>query len=137
MRCRRGARSGQHAGGLLSALQQLLVSIGELLSTRIELLALEARQEVLRLMSAAMLLLLTAVFLMFMFACASALLVMVFWESHRLLAVAVLTAVYALLALIAGLALRRALRGEPFAATREELRLDVARLGDADRGRHR
>lgn len=134
MRCRGARRSESRAGGLLAALGKLLLSAGEMLSTRIELLSLEARQEVLRLTGAAILLLFTAVFVAFALACASVLLVMVFWESGRLLALGALTVVYALLALGAGLSLRRALRIVPFRASREELRLDLERLEDVAGG---
>lgn len=104
---------------------------------RIELLSLEARQEVLRLTGAVILLLFTSLFVAFALACASVLLVMAFWESHRLLALGALTIAYVLLALGTGLSLRRALRAVPFRASREELRLDLERLEDAARGRRR
>jgi uncharacterized membrane protein YqjE len=137
VRCRRKGGSEQRGSGLLFACRKLLVSIGELLSTRMELLALEAREEVLRLLRSAALLLLAAVFLAFMLAGASAFLIMFFWDSHRLLALGVLTAVYALAALVCMLSLRRLLQGRPFRATREELRLDLERIGGVDRGRDR
>lgn len=134
MGCRRREASDQRASGLLYALRRLLLSAGELLSTRVELLALEARQEAVRILGSLMLLLLTAVFLAFALAGASVLLVAVFWDSHRMLALTMLTVVYALLALISWLSLRRLMRRRPFAATREELRLDVDRIaGEHDR----
>lgn len=137
MRCWGGRRSASGAGGLFAALGRLLLSAGEMLSMRIELLSLEARQEVLRLTGAVVLLLFTALFVAFALAGASLLLVMAFWESHRLLVLAALTMVYVLLALGAGLSLRRTLRTVPFRASREELRLDLERLEDAAGGRRR
>lgn len=137
MRCREARRSESRAGGLFAALGRLLLSAGEMLSTRIELLSLEARQEALRLMVAAILLQFTVVFAAFALVCASVLLVVTFWESHRLQVLTVLTIVYVLLALGTGLSLRRALRVVPFRASREELRLDLERLEDVARGRRR
>jgi uncharacterized membrane protein YqjE len=93
--CRRREASDQRASGLLYALRRLLLSAGELLSTRVELLALEARQEAVRILGSLMLLLLTAVFLAFTLAGASVLLVAVFWDSHRMLALTMLTVVFA------------------------------------------
>lgn len=111
------------------AVRRLALSAGELLSTRAELLALEARQELCRIHRSLMMLLLTAIFLAFTLAGASALLVLVFWDSHRILALTALTVLYALIAMICCLSMRRLTRGTPFPATREELRLDLERIG--------
>ncbi len=56
----------------------------------------------------------------------------VFWDTHRLLAAGLITAFFAILATIAGLVVRHRLQGRTrlLAATIAELRRDAATLGE-------
>ncbi|MCL4720891.1 MAG: phage holin family protein [Gammaproteobacteria bacterium] len=129
------------AGGplrrLLGSLAGVLATIIEIGQTRLELLSVEVREEINRaaalavwgavvVLAAGMGILLAGLTVIF-----------AFWDSHRVLAAVLVTSVFLLLALGAGLYLRYQLRSRPpfLGATLDELRRDQAQLAGASRER--
>jgi uncharacterized membrane protein YqjE len=124
------------APGLLASLRRLLGSAAEMAELRLALLATELQQEKLRLLEALAWLALAALATGVALVLLSVWLVMLVDERHRVLVLGLLALAY-----LAGawLAWRTALarlvgRGEPFAATRAELRLDRDALRPAEPG---
>jgi uncharacterized membrane protein YqjE len=114
----------------LSSIGAVFSMFVDLLYTRVELLLLDVQDGVQKLlavlvwslvglMAAATALLLGALTLIF-----------AFWETHRVLVAGLITALFAVLALVAFLMLRRCLKGLPmlFAATLEEFAKDREHL---------
>jgi uncharacterized membrane protein YqjE len=116
---------------LLDSLRSLARTLVEILRTRLEMLALDLEEAKLRLLS--LLLLGALAFLGFALGTVLAAfwLVAVFWDTHRLLVLGLLTGVFLgggalALALLAAKARRSP---SPFAATLEELRKDRDAMG--------
>lgn len=118
--------------GPLAALRRLLATLIELARTRAELLSVEFEEQ----LEYAAKLLLWGAAAMYFGSLALLLLaltiVIVFWDSHRLLAAMLVTGAFAAAALAAGVATARRLRRRPrfLSATAGELRRDAAALGD-------
>jgi uncharacterized membrane protein YqjE len=114
------------AAGLRGALARAGAATIELVRTRIELAALEFTEERERAKRAIVLAVVGGVFLGFAVMSASALVVVVFWDTHRVLAIAGVTAFHALVGGAALGRLRAAQRSapQPFAATLAELERD-------------
>ena len=116
--------------GLFGSLRSALGNLLELAHTRLELISveIEARlQNSLQLMLWSIVAFFSAALAMLMLALT---LLIVFWDTHRLLAAAIITACFALLAVAAGLVVRHRLqrRAPLLAATINELRRDSAAL---------
>jgi len=109
---------------------QLFGTVMEAAQTRAELLTTEIEEEIQRV--ARLLLLGFAGLLAAILGAliAGFVVVIVFWDTHRVAAALSVLAVFALAAVICGLAVRRELRANPrlLEATRAELARDVARL---------
>ena len=126
------ARSAGHTrtGGLGAALRRLGATFFALLHTRIELLTTELQRERVRITRLALL----AVVALFFFTLGAitftVFVIALFWDSHRLLAIGVLTLIY--LGVAAGIALfakREAARGRrPFSASLAQLEKDREQL---------
>jgi uncharacterized membrane protein YqjE len=120
--------------GPASHLLQSAVGLGRtllgVLQTRGDLLATEVEQEILR--GSRMLLLGFATLLAAILALlvAGFVVVVVFWDTHRIAAALCVFATFAATALGCGLAIRREIKSKPrfLGATRDELVRDVARL---------
>src|SRR5687768_2994669 len=121
------ARSAQPAGGgFIASLRRLGSSLAALLHSRVELIAREFERERIRITR----LLLIGIAALFFFALGAITLtifiIVLFWDSQRLVAIGCLTLIY--LGIAAGLALyakREAASGaRPFAATVAELKKD-------------
>jgi uncharacterized membrane protein YqjE len=119
--------------GLLASVRRMLATLLELGSTRLELVSVEIQEQI---EYAASLLLwgIAAIF----FASLTVLLlaftiVIACWEQHRLLAAGLVTAAFALIAVIAALVVRRRLQTRPrfLSATSGELRRDAEALDEA------
>ena len=119
-----------HSESLIDSLRDLARTVVALVETRIEIFASEIDEERARLARVLVL----AVAAAFCLGLAVVLLVLVvaviFWDTNRLLAVSVITGVFALGALAALLALRSAIRQRPkfLSATLAELRKDGKEL---------
>ena len=117
---------------MLESLRQLLITLASIAQTRLELLGTEVEEQVARLTS---MLLWTFVSLFLAFTTvvliAVAILV-VFWDTNRILAAILLAAGFAVLAVISWLRVGALARGRPhlFKATLEELAKDRDRLGE-------
>lgn len=127
-------RSGDpraHPPGMFDSLKQLLATLAGIAQTRIELLGNEVEEQVARL-STMLLWTAVALFLAFTSAVLAAVAVLVvFWDSYRILAAVLLAAGFALLALLAWLRVRAVARGRPhlFQTTIAELAQDRDHLG--------
>lgn len=113
--------------GFFSALRSVAASLGAIAVTRLELASVElalARGQFVRVL---IFVLATIMFGFVALVAASLLVALIFWETHRIEAVAAMVVVYAIIALALALRLKRQLRDwpAPFAATMAELRLDA------------
>jgi len=112
-------------GGLLATLRRLGSDALELVTARLELLTVELRQEELRLFDALVLAVLACVLLGIGAVLLALIVVVLFWDSHRLLALSLLTALFfGSGALALAVARRRLQHGVPFQASIEELTAD-------------
>ncbi len=113
-------------GGLSGALVRLGASTLGFLRTRLELAALEFSEERERKKSLAFLIGVAAVGFHFALLAASAFVVVLFWDTHRLAALASLAIVYLLIGLAAlwRISIRRRTDPSPFAATLAEIERD-------------
>jgi uncharacterized membrane protein YqjE len=121
--------------GLFASVRRLLATLLELGSTRLALISVEIQEQI---EYAAGLLLwgVTAIFFGSLTVLLLALtLLIVFWDTHRLLAAGLITAVFALIALAAALTVRGLLRRRPrfLADSADELKRDAAMLGEEPR----
>jgi uncharacterized membrane protein YqjE len=116
--------------GLRGALAQLGGSLLALLRTRLELVALEFDEERERTTARLVLSLVAVLFFAFAVFAASALVVVLFWETHRIAALCGITVAYLLVGCAAWWRLRVHQRDDapPFAATLAELEHDRAWL---------
>jgi len=117
-------------GGLASSLRSLLRNSLALLQTRLELLSIEAQEERIRLLTLVGYGAAAFVFLSFGLMFLAALITVLLWESHRLLALGVFTAVFLTGGAIALVAMLRQARtpSKLFAASIAELAQDRAAL---------
>lgn len=119
--------------GLLASVRRMLATLLELGSTRLELVSVEIQEQI---EYAASLLLwgIAAIFFASLTVLLLALtIVIACWEQHRLLAAGLVTAAFALIAVIAALVVRRRLQTRPrfLSATSGELRRDAEALDEA------
>lgn len=125
-----GAAGSGRATGLLASLRRLLATGVEILQTRIELLSVELEEEGVRLRELLLYALIALFFLGFGLLLLTLLVVVVFWDSHRLPVLAGITALYLAIGVGAVLRVRHTLRTRPrlFAATLGELGKDREHL---------
>ena len=112
--------------GLLDELRGLFGSLFDLAGRRLELLTLEAQEEKARLLDLVFRAALIIVLSWMALVCATATLVVAFWDQHPVTVLVVVTLGYGGAAALLALSLRRRLRqaSRPFASTLEELRKD-------------
>ena len=112
--------------GLFDELRGLFGSLFDLAGRRLELLALEAQEEKDRLLDLIFRAALIIVLSWMALVCATATLVVAFWDQHPVTVLVVVTLGYGGAAALLALSLRRRLRqaSRPFASTIEELRKD-------------
>jgi len=117
-------------GGLLHSIKHLAAALLAAAQTRLEILATEFEEDRLRLMQLLFLGLAAAFCLGLGIVLAVAFLAIVFWDTHRLLAVGVLTVAFLSAGAVLGWILRDRVKAwpKPFAATRDELSKDEALL---------
>lgn len=119
-----------HAEGLLHSLRDLAQTFVSLVQTRIEIFANEFDEERLRLARIVVLAVIAAFCLGLAVVLLVLFIVVVFWDTNRLLAIGVIAAVFALGALAVLVALRTAVRQRPkfLSATLAELHKDEKEL---------
>lgn len=124
-----GARPDQ-APGLLASLRSLATTAVDILRTRLALLAAEVEEESLRLARLAFLALVALLLLTLGLLAFTLLLVVLFWDTHRVLVVGLLTALYLGGAIAIALYVRSGLRGgsKLFSASLAELDKDREKL---------
>jgi uncharacterized membrane protein YqjE len=123
-------REGAARGGLLHSIKHLAQTLLGAAQTRLEILATEIEEERVRL-EQMLLVALAATFCLAMgVVLCVALVVVYFWDTHRLLAVGMLAAGFLAAGVVMGLILRdkAKARPKPFAITRGELAKDRAML---------
>lgn len=125
---------GERAGfGLFSSLRSALANAIELAHTRLQLLSVEMEA---RLLNSRQVMLWSVVA---MFSASLAMLMLtltvliIFWDTHRLLAASLITVFFVILAVAAALVVRQRVRSRPrlLAATISELKRDAAALDEA------
>ena len=119
-----------HAEGLLESLRNLAKTFVALVQTRIEIFASEIDEERARLAKIAVLAVIAAFCLGLAVVLLVLFVVVVFWDTNRLLAIGVIAGVFALGSLVALLRLRSVITRRPkfLAATLAELRKDAKEL---------
>ena len=117
-------------GGLLHSIKHLAQTLLGAAQTRLEILATEIKEERVRLEQLLLVALAAAFCLAMGIVLAIALVVLYFWDTHRLLAVGILAAAFLAAGVVFGLILRHKAktRPTPFAITRGELAKDRAML---------
>jgi uncharacterized membrane protein YqjE len=117
--------------GLFPSLQRMFTTLVALAETRLELVAVELEEQLQRALD----LLLWSIAALFLGSLAILLLavmvIIAFWDSHRLLAAGLVTGFFAVAAVVAMLVARQLLRTRPriFAASISELQRDSSALG--------
>ncbi|MDB5803381.1 MAG: hypothetical protein JWN73_703 [Betaproteobacteria bacterium] len=124
-----GAGAGS-ARGLVANARRLLRILLTIMSTRLELFGVEVAEQGARigaLMALGVLALLFSIFAIALFSFGIA---VVFWDSHRLIAIFGMAGLYALITAVACLMIRTRLQDHPapFAATVAELKADAAAI---------
>jgi uncharacterized membrane protein YqjE len=123
---------GRAGGGLRGALGQLGSSLVGLLRTRLELAALELNEERDRAIEALILVNVAALAFAFAVLAASTLVIVLFWDTHRIAALLAMTIAYLLVGIVAAwrFSRRRPADAPPFRGTLAELERDRAWLAD-------
>lgn len=124
------------AAGLRGALARAGAATVELLRTRIELASLEFTEQREHAKESLVLIGIAGLFLAFAVLSASALVVILFWDTHRVAAIAGVTLFHAVVGIIALLRLQASQRNapKPFVATLAELERDREWLAGHARG---
>ena len=117
-------------GGLLQSIKHLGHTLLGAAQTRLEILATEIEEERVRLERMLLVALAAAFCIGMAIVLGVGLVVLYFWDTHRLLAVGVLALAFLVAGAVFGLMLRNSARSrpKPFAATRDELAKDRAAL---------
>ena len=112
---------------MLSSVTQIFRTLRDAAENRLELFLTELKEERIRLFDALLLFGVTVVCALMTLVTLTLTIVVVFWETHRLLVLALLVAGYAVTATVAFLKLRSRLqRWQAFSATLGEVRKDAA-----------
>ncbi len=124
------AAASAHAGGLLGSIKGLAATLIAAASTRLQLFANELATEGLRLRQIVLLLVLAVVCFALALVMLTLLVVVMFWDDHRLLAIGGLAAAYLAAGLLLAFAAGRRARANPrpFEASLGELKKDHQRL---------
>lgn len=116
--------------GLLASLRRLAATTGEILHTRIEILSVELEEAGLRIGQLVVYGLVSLLFLGLGLLLATALVVTLFWETHRIYVLTGFTVVYCVIGISAALVVRYKIKNWPrlFSTTLSELSKDHERL---------
>lgn len=114
-------------GGLLATVTRMLQTLRGLAGSRLELFLVEFKEERARMFDSLLLLAVGVVCGLMTLLLITFTITAVFWDTHRVLALTVLTAVYAVTATVAFVKLRSRLhRWQAYSATLEEFKKDCA-----------
>lgn len=115
--------------GVLSAATRLLKTLHDIVQNRIELFLVELKEERVRLFDALLLAAAGIVCALMTLVMATLVVLVVFWDTHRLLVLTLITLAYAIAATVAFMKLRLRLQHwQAYAATLNELKKDGACL---------
>jgi uncharacterized membrane protein YqjE len=121
------AEPSQPEGGVLAALTRLFQTLRDAAENRVELFLIEVQEERMRLVDALLLVAVAIVCAVMALVMVTLMVVVIFWDTHRLLVLALVTAAYAVAAVAALLKLRSRLqRWQAFPATLGEFKKDRA-----------
>jgi uncharacterized membrane protein YqjE len=114
-------------GGLLSAAARLFKTLQDVAANRVELFMIELKEERVRFFDALVLAAVGIVCALMTLLIMTLTVMVIFWDTHRLLALTLMTAAYAVAATVAFLKLRSRLqRWQAYSATLEEFKKDCA-----------
>lgn len=115
---------------VLGSLANLLATALAIGRTRLELLSVEVQLEIQRTAEIVVLFIVAALATLLGLVIGAFWVILVFWDTHRLLAAGLLTAIFLGMGLLAGMLLARKLRAKPrfLSGTLQELAQDVERL---------
>jgi uncharacterized membrane protein YqjE len=118
------------AGGLLASLQRLLATLLDIVQTRVAIVATEFEEERVRLRELVVFGFVALFFVNLGVVLFTLLVVMLFWESHRLYVMGGFALLYLGVGVVAGISLRHRLKSRPrlFATTLAELAKDRDQL---------
>jgi uncharacterized membrane protein YqjE len=121
---------GARAGGLLGSMKKLVATLVEIAHTRLQLLGNEIHEERLRIQQLWVLAIIAVFFFALGVLLVTLFLIVLFWDSNRLLAIGGFAGLYLVIGIAFAIAVRnRAARGSRlFAASLGELKKDRARL---------
>ncbi len=124
------ASEGEQSGGFLRSLRTLLASLLLAARTRGELLQVELEEEKQRVAGIAAFAVAAAVFLALSVVVLTFFLMLLFWDTHRVMAAGLIAAAYALIGIGCALVARNraSVKSKLFAASLAELGKDSARL---------
>lgn len=124
------AAGAKRASGLLGSIRNLAATLVAVAQTRLELLANELQEEGLRLRQLLLLALVALFFLLFGVMLLTLLVIVLFWDSNRLLAIGGFAALYLVIGIVLAMMVRNraAARSHLFEASLAELRKDHERL---------
>ncbi len=124
------ASEGEQSGGLLRSLRTLLASMLLVARTRGELLQVELEEEKLRVAGIAAFAVAAAVFLALAVVVLTFFLMLLFWDTNRVMAAGLIAAAYALIGIGCALVARNraSVKSKLFVASLAELGKDSARL---------
>jgi uncharacterized membrane protein YqjE len=116
-------------GGVLSAATRLLKTLRDIVENRIELFLVELKEQRVRLIDALLLAAAGIVFALMTLVMVTLMVLVVFWDTHRLLVLTLITLAYAIATTVAFVKLRLRLRHwQAYTATLNELKKDCACL---------
>lgn len=114
-------------GGILATVTQLFHTLRDVAENRVELFLLELKEERMRLFDALLLAAAGIVCALMTLVMVTLTIVVIFWDTHRLLVLGLVTAAYAAAATVALVKLRSRLqRWQAFSATLQEFKKDRA-----------
>ncbi|MGA9033258.1 MAG: phage holin family protein [Sulfuricaulis sp.] len=118
------------AGGLLASLQRLLATLLDIMQTRVAIVATEFEEERVRLRELVVFGFVALFFVNLGIVLFTLLVVMLFWESHRLYVMGGFALLYLGVGVVAGISLRHRMKSRPrlFATTLAELSKDRDQL---------
>jgi uncharacterized membrane protein YqjE len=119
--------TSQGEGGLLSTLRRMLKTLRDVAENRVELFLVEWQEERLRMLDTLWLLMVGTVCALMALIIATLVVLVIFWDTHRMLVLALLLLAYTGVAVTAfGILYSRLKRWRAFAATLEQIKKDQA-----------